>query len=386
VPSYIAMANEADQKLLNKIYYKNGVVVGRDKLYSYVRANYPERKMTKASIANWLKYQEITQLHKRHEKPKDIKSTVMQAPPAQVGIDLVDMQLFEKDKHKYLLNAVDLFSRKLYSVPLLNKEDKTVLAGFKKINKHIPDLRSVRSDRGSEFVSNNMKEYLDKQGIKQVLSAPYAPQSNGAIERANQTLKRLIHKNIEVKKSFNWVKSIDKMTNIINNTIIDGKGKTAEEIEDGDQALIKKIIEIDKKEKSSSLAKPAYRMDTKVRVYDPTNKMKSRVWSKEIFKIERVIRPKNEYGIFEYQLEGSKKKWKHEDLQPIAGVINVMKEPEQFEVSKILELVMIDGEPHYKIRWKGYSLKDATVEPRTTLLEDVPKMVRAFERVNKLKF
>mmetsp|Transcript_33495 Transcript_33495/g.43127 ORF Transcript_33495/g.43127 Transcript_33495/m.43127 type:complete len:357 (+) Transcript_33495:460-1530(+) len=356
------MANEADQKLLNKIYYKDGVVVGRDKLYSYVRANYPEREMTKAAIANWLKYQEITQLHKRHEKPKDIKSTVMKSPHAQVGIDLVDMQLFEQDKHKYLLNAVDLFSRKLYSVPLLNKEDKTVLAGFKKINKKIPDLKSVRSDRGSEFVSHIMKEYLDKQGIKQVLSAPYAPQSNGAIERANQTLKRLIHKNIEVKKNFNWVKSIDKMTNIINNTIIDGKGKTAEEIEDGDQALIKKIIEIDKKEKSSSLAKPAYTMGTKVRVYDPTNKMKSRVWSKKIFKIEKVTK------------------------QPIFGVVNVIEEPEQFEVSKILELVMIDGEPHYKIRWKGYSLKDATVEPRITLLEDVPKMVRAFERVNKLKF
>jgi transposase InsO family protein len=380
------MASEADQKLLNKIYYKDGVVVGRDKLYSYVRANYPERKITKASIANWLKYQEITQLHKRHEKPKDIKSTVMKAPHAQVGIDLVDMQLFEKDKHKYLLNAVDLFSRKLYSVPLLNKEDKTVLDGFKKINKQIPDLRSVRSDRGSEFVSTIMKDYLDKQGIKQVLSAPYAPQSNGAIERANQTLKRLIHKNIEVNKKFNWVKSIDKMTNIVNNTIIDGKGKTAEEIEDGDQQLIKKIIEIDKKEKSSSLAKPAYSIGTKVRVYDPTNKMKSRVWSKEIYKIEKVTKPKNEYGIYEYQISDSKKKWKHEDLQPISGVVNVIKEPEEFEVSKILELVMINGEPHYKIRWKGYSLKDATVEPRTTLLEDVPKMVRAFEKKNKLKF
>jgi transposase InsO family protein len=356
------MATNQDVKLLEKIYYKDGVVVGRDKLYSYVRANYPERKITKASIANWLKYQEITQLHKRHEKPKDIKSTVMKAPHAQVGVDLVDMQLFEQDNHKYLLNAVDLFSRKLYSVPLLNKEDKTVLAGFKKINKKIPNLRSVRSDRGSEFLATIMKEYLDKQGIKQVLSAPYAPQSNGAIERANQTLKRLIHKNIEVNKKFNWVKSIDKMTNIINNTIIDGKGKTAEQIEDGDQALFKKIIEIDKKEKSSSLAKPAYSVGTKVRVYDPTNKMKSRVWSKEIYKIERVTR------------------------QPISGVVNVMKEPEEFEVSKILELVMINGEPHYKIKWKGYSLKDATVEPRTTLLEDVPKMVRAFEKKNKLTF
>jgi hypothetical protein len=67
------------------------------------------------------------------------------------------MQNFELKGMKYLLNAVDLFSRKLYSVP-------------------------------------------------------HNPQSNGGIERANQTLKRLIHKSIEMKDGFDWVANINKLT------------------------------------------------------------------------------------------------------------------------------------------------------------------------------
>jgi transposase InsO family protein len=380
------MATKDDVALLEKIYYKDGVVVGRDRLYSHVKEKYPDRKITRRAIGNWLKHQEITQLHQQHQKPKDIKSTVMKSPHAQLGIDLVDMQLFEQNGHKYLLNGVDLFSRKLYSIPLKNKEDVTVLTGFKKIKRLIPDLRSVRSDRGSEFISNIMKAYLAKEGVKQVLSSAYAPQSNGAIERANQTLKRLIHKNIEINDKFNWVKSIDKMTNILNESVIEGKGATANEIEKGNPEMIKKIIEIDKKEKSSSLAKPPHNVGNDVRIYDPTNKMKSRVWSKEIHKIDKVFKPKNEYGIFEYQVEGSKTKYKHEDLQRIFGVANVLNEQETFEVGKILELVMIDGDPHYRVKWKGYKLKDATIEPRISLIEDIPKMIRTFERINALKF
>ena len=122
------MAAAEDEKLLEKIYYKDGVVVGRDKLYRYVKENYPNHKITRRAIAEWIARQEKTQLHKKHQKPKGIKSTVLKQPHAQLGIDLVDMQVFEgKGGYKYLLNGVDLFSRKMYSIPIKNKEDSTVL-------------------------------------------------------------------------------------------------------------------------------------------------------------------------------------------------------------------------------------------------------------------
>ena len=133
---------------LHNLYYDKGFIFGRDKLYQYIRSN-DEMKISRRQIGDWLKKQEINQLHQPHSQPKSIKSTVLEQPHITLAIDLVDMQNLEVKGYKYLLNGVDLFSRKLYSEAIKNKEDKTVLTAFKKIVKKIPDLQSVRSDNGS---------------------------------------------------------------------------------------------------------------------------------------------------------------------------------------------------------------------------------------------
>ena len=372
-------------KLLKKIYYEDGMIFGRDKLYAFIRDNHPDENITKRELAQWIASQEITQLHKKHEAPKDIKSTVMKRPHAQMGVDLVDMQLFETDGYKYLLNGVDLFTRKIYSIALKNKEDSTVLTGLKSIIKQVPDIASIRHDNGSEFVATIVKEYLANKHIKQVFSAAYAPQSNGAIERANQTLKRLIHKNIEVNPKFNWVKSLKKTINIINQSEIASKGKSANQIESGGHAVHAEIYQKDKEQKASTLAKPPLHVGDRVRVYDPTNKMKSRVWSKDVYEITKIFRPKTAFGIFEYQLLGDPngKKYKQEDLQVITKVQHVIEEQSQFEVSKLLDSKLISYEPHILVKWKGYKATENTWEPRASLMLDVPKMVRKFEREKK---
>ena len=59
-------------------------------------------------------------------------------------------------------------SRFIYSVALKNKEKEEVLKGFKKIyNKS--KTHAVRSDNRSEFINDPFKDYLMKNGIKQIL-------------------------------------------------------------------------------------------------------------------------------------------------------------------------------------------------------------------------
>ena len=49
--------------------------------------------------------------------------------------------------------------------------------------------RVVVSDNGSVLTSNKFQEFMTKNGIHHIRSAPYHPASNGLAERVVQTLK-----------------------------------------------------------------------------------------------------------------------------------------------------------------------------------------------------
>ena len=72
-----------------------------------------------------------------------------------------------------------------------NKDE--VFSKFKEFKALIENLtkkkiKTIRSDNGGEFTSNEFKELCKESGIKRELSAPYNPQQNGIVERKNKTI------------------------------------------------------------------------------------------------------------------------------------------------------------------------------------------------------
>ncbi|GJT47694.1 retrotransposon protein, putative, ty1-copia subclass, partial [Tanacetum coccineum] len=53
-------------------------------------------------------------------------------------------------------------------------------------------IKALRSDRGGEYLSQEFKDYLGKNGIVQHLTSPYTPQQNGVSERRNRTLLDMV--------------------------------------------------------------------------------------------------------------------------------------------------------------------------------------------------
>ena len=58
-------------------------------------------------------------------------------------------------------------------------------------------IKTLRSNHGREFTSNEFKELCKESGIKRELSTPYNPQHNGIVEWKNRTImeaaKAMLH-------------------------------------------------------------------------------------------------------------------------------------------------------------------------------------------------
>jgi hypothetical protein len=69
----------------------------------------------------------------------------------------------------------------------------------------------IQSDNDSEFKNMNIKDWCDKEGVKDEFSATYTPQQNGVVERKNKiliTLARAMLDNYGTPERF-WAEAIN---------------------------------------------------------------------------------------------------------------------------------------------------------------------------------
>lgn len=113
-----------------------------------------------------------------------------------IQIDLIEIsKMKEHNKgYKYILVAIDCFSRKIWARLLSKKTAGEVLSKLKSILKETGHVESICSDRGAEFVNKKMKDYLEKNGIK--LINPYTSTHAHFVERVQSTLQTIIFKYI----------------------------------------------------------------------------------------------------------------------------------------------------------------------------------------------
>ena len=84
------------------------------------------------------------------------------------GVDLADMQLISKyiKGIRYILCAIDLFSKYAFIVPLKDKKEITITNAFQSIlNKSKRKPNKIWVDQGSEFYNNNFKKLLKDNDI-----------------------------------------------------------------------------------------------------------------------------------------------------------------------------------------------------------------------------
>ncbi|KAF9763576.1 Transposon Tf2-6 polyprotein [Nosema granulosis] len=130
-------------------------------------------------------------------------------------VDLVG-PLVDDGRTKYILTAVDHYSKWLETRILENKSSLTLVEAIKKtiLNKHGTPSR-ILSDNGLEFGNKHVQKLAEEYGFEWAFSSPYHHQTVGAIERVNQSLMSRIKKLTNFGRD-DWTRYVELATTAVN--------------------------------------------------------------------------------------------------------------------------------------------------------------------------
>ena len=110
----------------SKIWYDPATgFVGADKMYDRVKS----KGYSKKQVQDWLKKQYVYQVQSQKPNPQYIP---FDAPK---GVYQADLMFYEKlfrqnNGYRYILNIINIHSRKAWSIPLKKKDARTAIENF----------------------------------------------------------------------------------------------------------------------------------------------------------------------------------------------------------------------------------------------------------------
>ena len=157
--------------------------------------HYYEKNIPYSRIRRWLKGIDAYSLHKQPKLPKPRNPTYAYFKRYQFQIDLIELGHLSEanDGVKYLLCAIDIFTRFAFVEPLKNKTAPSFMAGFKSIMERAGTFpRRILADKGGEIKNKIFRDYCRQNGILLIHSEnlTHAP----FVERFNRTLKNIMFK------------------------------------------------------------------------------------------------------------------------------------------------------------------------------------------------
>lgn len=94
--------------------------------------------------------------------------------------------------NKYILTIIDEYSRFPFAYPCKDLSALTVIRCLNDLFFTFGSPAYIHSDRGTAFMSKELKEFLALNGVASSRTTPYNPEGNGQVERLNGTLWKTI--------------------------------------------------------------------------------------------------------------------------------------------------------------------------------------------------
>ena len=231
-------------------------------LFNVVNRTRSKRPISLKQIKHWLTGQDAATKHKRLWKrafPRR-KLTVF-APATRVDIDLVDLGATYpqwNDGYRYILTAIDAFTRRMWAAPLRVKDATSVARRLRHmIEKEGLHTIHIYSDAGKEFLGAPVQKLFQQKGFSHRLCTAnefHCP----FVERLNRTLKEKLFQAMTVQQSNRWLNLLPKAVSSYNQTPHSSTGMRPLDVADADTLRVYAHIHALSR-KTANQKKPKYK-------------------------------------------------------------------------------------------------------------------------------
>ena len=206
--------------ILKSIYYDASHPAGFGSAQDlWVAAKRKRKNISFDQVEGWLQAQDAFTLHRKIVRKFPRRKFVSKGLNQIWQADLVDMQAIKKENrgNRFLLTAIDVFSRKAYAKPIKSKRADVVLKAFAQIVKEAkvkPLL--LHTDRGNEFTNHRFQSWLSGKSIKSYYT--FNPEIKcSLVERWHRTLKNKMFKYFTAKNTLHYLRVLPQLVSAYNN-------------------------------------------------------------------------------------------------------------------------------------------------------------------------
>lgn len=172
-------------------------------------------------------------IHRETKKPKHRNPFFIYQLRQQVQMDLIDVSNLANanDNVKFLLTAIDMFSKFLVCVPMLNKNATSSKNAVQEVLTQLGEKpKKVMTDAGMEFLNAQVQTLLDSEGVEHF--TPGSDMKCVGVERVNKTLQRKIYQHMTEHKTDRYLDALQRLVDSYNNSTHTSTGHTPLEGED----------------------------------------------------------------------------------------------------------------------------------------------------------
>ena len=292
-------------------------ILGTARFYARIVEQYVG--ITREDVHTFLNNQETKQLHDTVHHQKVVRPILPKAPKQIWQADLTDMNKYyvQNGQKKYLLTVIDCFSKYAYVFALANKNEQTIADKFNELFQRDKPA-TLQTDNGGEFKNAVVGNVCTHHNVRQVFSAPYRPQSQGMIERFNQTIKRLIFAYMTENSTTRYIDVLQSLVDNYNSAV-HGTTKAKPDAIHGGHLPIRPIRQRIKEVGIKPILEEKKILPNDINVGDHVRvalrteadrrrkeqkKIKGYIqqYSKQIFRVRQIRQPHTFYGAREYFL------------------------------------------------------------------------------------